>query len=248
MKNIWTIAKREYDYYFNSPTAYVVAFVILFILGFIFAATLLFVNQNAQYGYAEPPDITQVSWWFAFLLMLGVPAITMRLIGDESNTGTIELMLTAPVRDHEFIIGKWLGSFLYILTIMLLTLVYPIILDNMLQPGIDWKLVTSSYIGLILIAASFLALGVGISAIFPSQIAAFFVTLIACFGLFFFIGIPAGLLQNGGQIFDYLAIRTHFDGSLNRGTINLSDLVYFFSLIALGLFSGTTAIEIRRWR
>src|SRR5688572_31544491 len=117
MKNIWTIAKREYDYYFNSPTAYVVAFVILFILGFIFAAILLFTNENSQFGFAPPPDITQVNWWFVFLLMFGTPAITMRLIGEEAKTGTIELLLTAPVRDYELVVGKWLGSFLYVLTI-----------------------------------------------------------------------------------------------------------------------------------
>jgi hypothetical protein len=90
---------------------------------------------------------------------------------------------------------------------------------------------------------------VGISAVFTNQIAAFFVTLSTFVLLWWLIGFPANVLQgNAGQVFQYLSMQSHFYDALNSGSIHLTDLVYFISLIALGLFTGTTAVEVRRWR
>jgi ABC-2 type transport system permease protein len=109
--------------------------------------------------------------------------------------------------------------------------------------------VISSYLGVILLAAAFLALGVGISAVFTNQIAAFFATLITFVLLWYLMGFPAQILQGtASEVFRYLDMQTHFYEGFNRGNIYLTDLVYFFSLIVLGLFTGTTAVEIRRWR
>ena len=246
MRNIWTIAKREYDYYFITPIAYIVSFVILLFLGFLFTLIVRSSAQSALSGYGSAPDVTFINYWFAILLMFGCPALTMRLLAEETKTGTIELLLTAPVRDYELIIGKWFGSILFIFTIMTATLIYPIVLNKLVSPGIDWKLALSSYVGIMLVAASFLALGVGISAILSNQIAAFFVAFFICLGLFIFIGWPANFMPSGGEFFKYMAMGTHFNDAFNKGSIQLSDLIYFFSLIALGLFSGTVAIETRR--
>ena len=83
---------------------------------------------------------------------------------------------------------------------------------------------------------------------FSNQVAAFFVSLIIFLGLFFLIGIPASLLPSGGEFFNYMVMSTHFDNAFNTGSIKLTDVVYFISLTSLGLFTGTTAVEIRRWR
>ena len=163
--------------------------------------------------------------------------------------GTLELLLTAPIRDFELVVGKWLGAFLFILTILAITLIFPIILHFMLvSPGIDQKLFLSAYLGVILVAGAFLALGVGISAIFTNQFAAFFVTFGLFFFLWFLVSLPANLLPGGGDALNYLNMSSHFNEGFNAGNINLSDIVYYISLIALGLFVGTTAIEVRRWR
>ncbi|MDP1780025.1 MAG: ABC transporter permease subunit, partial [Anaerolineales bacterium] len=162
--------------------------------------------------------------------------------------GTLELMLTAPVRDFELVAGKWLGAMLFVLSLAMLTLVYPIIMNNFVTPGIDWKVILSSYIGLILVCSALLALGVGISAVFTNQFAAFFSTLGLFFFLWFMVSLPASYLQAGGEVLNYLSLSTHFSQSMNMGTINLGDIAYYLSLTALGLFVGTTAIEIRRWR
>lgn len=249
MRNIWTIAKREYNHYFISPIAYVVAFMILLTIGIIFAINIYFYIQNAFQSFGQVPDISPITGAFGFLLVLSIPAITMRLLADEARMGTLELLLTAPVRDFELVAGKWLGGFLFMLTILAVTLVYPLILNSLVTPGIDQQLVISSYLGVILVTASFLALGVGISAIFTNQVAAFFITLSAFVFLWWLIGFPAQVLQGTpSEVFRYLDMKTHFYDALNVGSIRLSDLVYFFSLIALGLFMGTTAVEIRRWR
>ncbi|HEX9386576.1 MAG TPA: ABC transporter permease subunit [Anaerolineales bacterium] len=250
MRNIWIIAKREFDHYFISPIAYVVAFMILLTIGIIFAINIYFFIQNALQSFGQVPDISPITGAFGFLLVLSIPAITMRLISDEARMGTLELLLTAPIRDFELVAGKWLGSFLFILTIVAVTLVYPLILNfALVSPGIDQQLVISSYLGVILVAASFLALGVGISAVFTNQVAAFFVTLSVFVFLWWLIGFPAQVLQGtASEVFRFLDMKTHFYDALNVGSIKLADLVYFFSLIALGLFVGTTAVETRRWR
>jgi len=246
MKNIWTIAKREYDNYFNSPLAYVVALSIFLPLGGFFAYLILSGQQQALYGGAAP-DTTFLNIVFVFLMIFLSPAITMSLISDEARMGTLELLLTAPVRDFELVAGKWLGAIMFVLTLVALTLIFPIILNNYVLPGIDLKLLLASYIGVVLMTSALLALGVGISAIFSNQFAAFFVSLGLFFLLWFVISIPANFVGTGGEVFNYLSLADHFY-AVNRGTISLGDIVYYLSLTALGLFVGTTAIEIRRWR
>ncbi len=247
MRNIWTIAKREYDNYFNSPLAYVVAFAILLPMGIYFSLIMFIGSQQAMMG-APAPESSPINWLFVFLMIFLSPALTMRLISDEARMGTLELLLTAPIRDFELVAGKWLGAFLFVLALIALTLVFPLIINNYVTPGIDWMVVLSSYIGMILVCAALLALGTGISAIFTNQFAAFFVTLGLFFFLWFMVSLPASYLTEGGDVLNYLSLSTHFSQSMNNGTINLGDIVYYLSLIALGLFAGTTAVEIRRWR
>jgi len=247
MRNIWTIAKREYDNYFNSPLAYVVAFAILLPIGIYFSLIMFISSQQAMQGGAAP-ESSPINWLFVFLMIFLSPALTMRLLSDEARMGTLELLLTAPIRDFELVAGKWLGAFLFVLSIAALTLVFPIIINNFVSPGIDWRVMISSYLGLLLVCSALLALGTGISAVFTNQFAAFFVTLGLFFFLWFMVSLPASYLPQGGDVLNYLSLSTHFSQSMNTGTINLGDIVYYISLTAMGLFLGTTAVEIRRWR
>jgi ABC-2 type transport system permease protein len=247
MRNIWTIAKREYDNYFNSPLAYVVAFAILLPLG-VYFALIMWVSAEQAFMGGGAPEATPINWLFVFLMIFLSPALTMRSLSDEARMGTLELMLTAPVRDFELVAGKWLGAMLFVLSLALITLVYPIILNNFVTPSIDWMVIISSYIGLILVISALLAIGVGVSAIFTNQFAAFFTTLGLFFFLWFMVSLPASYLQESGEVLNYLSLSGHFSQSMNIGTINLGDIAYYLSLTVLGLFVGTTAIEIRRWR
>lgn len=243
MRNIWIIAKKELSQYFISPIAYSVAVLLLGIVGILFTITFLSFTEGSS-----PPDSRNIAFAVAFLLMLFTPALTMRLLADEIRMGTMELLLTAPLRDYELVVGKWLGAFLFILILIATTLVFPIMLNARVNPGIDQLLLISNYVGVILVAASLLGLGVGISAIFSNQIAAFFTTMTLFIVLWWLIGAPANLLPQGGDIFKYLSLSTQFSDNFIRGSVSPSSIVYFLSLTSLGLFIGSVAVEIRRWR
>jgi ABC-2 type transport system permease protein len=172
----------------------------------------------------------------------------MRLISDEARTGTLELLLTAPIRDWELVTGKWLGSFLFMLTTIAFTLVFPIMINGMTSPGIDLINTVSSYAGIILVAAAFLGIGVGISAVFTNQFAAFFTTLGILVIMWFLIGAPANILPVGGEVFAYLDMNSHFYGGFNIGDVQLSDIIYYVSVTAFGLFIANIAVEYRRWQ
>lgn len=249
MRNVWTIARREYKLYFISPVAYVVALLLLLITGIFF---VLVVDQAAQAafsgGSSTTPGTDAIIFILAYLFLLALPALTMRLMADEHRNGTLELLLTYPINDWELVVGKWLGSFLFILSIIAVTLIYPLALNKLVSPGIDQGLMLANYLGIILMAAAFLSIGTAISSLFNNQFAAFFATLAVLFFLWWVIGWPAGFMQSGGGIFTYLSLSSHFYDSLLRGTVALSDIVYYLSLTAFGLFLGTVAVEIRRWK
>ncbi|HAV77823.1 MAG TPA: hypothetical protein DCX53_10790 [Anaerolineae bacterium] len=246
MRNIWTIAKREYNAYYNSPLAYVVMVILFGVIGIIFALNLVSVTSNAF--FSQPLDPTLVAGPLLFMMLFCTPALTMRLISEEARTGTLELLLTAPLRDWELVIGKWLGAFLFMLTTIALTLVYPVMINGMTDPGIDIQQTLSSYLGMILVIAAFLGIGVGISAIFTNQFAAFFTTLGVLVVMWFLIGSPASLLPVGSELFTYLDMNGHFYSGFNRGDVNLTDIIYYVSITALGLFTGNIAVDYRRWK
>jgi ABC-2 type transport system permease protein len=247
MRNIWTIAKREYKIYFSSPLAYIVMLIIFGVIGVIFALNIINLTNN-PFGLNQAPDTTIVTGPMAFMLVFSVPALTMRLLADEQRMGTLELMLTAPVRDWELVVGKWFGSFLFVLTIIVFSLIFPFILNSMITPGIDQQAMLASYLGIILVTAAFLSIGVSISAMFSNQFAAFFLSMGVLVIIWFLIGIPGQIFFTGGEIFDYLNMNDRFYNSLNQGIINLSDVIYFLSVTAWGLFIGSVVIEMRRWR
>ncbi len=246
MKNIWTIAKREYNLYFSSPVAYLVAFVVYLVLGIFFYLNLQVASFQSQYV----PGIEITISPLATMLVFVVPAITTRLLAEERRLGTIELLLTAPVRDWELVIGKWLGAFLLLMTVVAVTIVYPLMLNRLVSPGIDQGPLVSGYLGLTLLCASLAAVGVWISSLFSNQIAAFVATLGGMVFLWWILNPIASVASASGgssDLIQYLDFSGHFYNNLLVGIIELKDIVFYLSVTALGLFFGTISIEIRRW-
>jgi ABC-2 type transport system permease protein len=243
MRNIFTIARKELRLYFVSPVAYAVATTIYLILGAIFFINVYFGLR----GETIPPDGRIVINPMITILLFATPAITMRLLSDEQRMGTIELILTAPVRDWELVVGKWLGSFVFMFLMLAVTWIYPVIIDRMSEPGIDQGILMSVYIGLIFMVGAMLAIGVLVSSLFKSSAATFFITL----AIFLFLWIIEGFGSGSGlgsEIIRNLSFISHYYDNLYRGLLNVGDLIYYLSLTTLALFLGTQVIESRRWR
>jgi len=243
MRNIWTIAKREYKLYFTTPAAYMIAFMLLLILGVIFYANIL-----ASMVQQFPPGIQIVIGPLVTLLLFATPAVTMRLLAEEQRLGTMELLLTAPLRDWELVVGKWLGGFLFLLTLIAITWLYPLLLNQLVSPGIDQGPMLSGYLGVILFASSLVAIGVAVSSLFSNQIAVFFTTL-GIFLLLWLISMPSQAMGAvSGGLLRYLDFSEHYYNTFYVGVIDTSDIIYYLSITALALFLGTVSLETRRWR
>jgi ABC-2 type transport system permease protein len=247
MRNIWTIARREYKAYYSTFTVYLFAFFILMVIGGVVTASLLFTINS--FGSTPPPGVQVVTGPLIFMLIFTCPAFTMRLISEEARLGTIELLLTAPVRDYELVVGKWLGSFLFVLTLISLTWIYPILLNLIVDPGIDQGPLVSGYLGLVLAGGAFLAIGIAISSFFANQVASY-ITTFGVIVLFWWIMGIGGQVASGniGTIFQYLDMASHFYDHLYQGVIQASSIIYYLSLTAAALVLGAVSVETRRWR
>lgn len=245
MRNIWVIAEKEYKHFFISPVAYAVAFMILLILGIIFYASIIALTVSSQ---SQAPGINIVLGPLTTLLLFTTPGITMRALAEEQKSGTLELLLTAPVRDWEVVVGKWLGAMMFVLTILAITWFYPIVLNLIVQPGIDQGLLITGYLGIILFSSATVAIGIMTSSFFSNQIASFFATL-GILLILWMISYPAQMMGNvGGEVIRYLDMAEHFYPTFMQGIIDLKDITYYVSVSAIALFLGSMSVETRRWR
>jgi ABC-2 type transport system permease protein len=258
MRNVFTIVGKELRSYFVSPIAYVVLTGFLLLGGWFFFNLLSRFNlllslylQMQQGGDAanrlnlNDYVIAPLMHNLAIVLVILVPMITMRAYAEEKKGGTYELLLTSPVRTGEIVVGKFLASFLFICIMIGLTGVYPAILMKFGNP--EAGVIASGYLGLILLATVFVAVGLLTSSLTENQIIAAVSGLVATL-LLYIIGWPAETAGDVlGPLLRYLSVTEHF-AEMVRGIINTRSLVYFFSLIALALFLTQRSVESLRWR
>lgn len=243
MRIISIIAAREFRRYYISPIAYAGAAIIFIILGGVFVMNIGFGLPTGSLR----PDGRMVLQPLVIILMLVTPAFTMRLLAEEQQEGTLELLLTAPVRDWEVVLGKWLGSFGFLLVILAGTWVFPIIINRFTVPGIDQGALLSAYIGLVALVAALLAIGIFASSLFSNQPAAYLTAVGITLSLWVVGGMRAGS-SAFSQAIAYLGILNHYYDNLYQGVIQLTDLIFFASLTALALFLASQVVESRRWR
>lgn len=246
MKNALTIAQRELAAYFTSPIAYVVGVVFLLINGVYFVGALIYFSSPNPYGgpLPEPTFRYQIGLMYS-LLLFTAPPLTMRLLAEEQRLGTLELLLTAPVRDWEVVVGKFLAALGLLGLILVLTLAYVGLLNVYANP--DLGPIAAGYVGLLLAGSALLSIGVLSSALTQNQIVAVLIGYGISLSLYLLgmlaqspVGSVAGLI---GQL-DFAA---HLD-NFQRGVISTPDLVYFVSVIVGALFVATRVLESRRWR
>ena len=244
MRNIWTIAKREINQIFISPIAYITLIVFLLTLGIFFFLEVSYAIRTQQF---IPSMATTMNLITFPLLFLAVPAITMRSIAEEKRSGTIEFLLTAPVRDWELIVGKWLGAFLFFVIALVSTLVYPLILSFVIKPGIDLGAMLAGYIGLMLLISAMVAIGIAVSSLLTNQIAALFATIGVIIVFWILSSVGQNMTGKLGEVVTNMSLTTHFYNSFLAGVIDLKDILYYISFTVFALFIGKTAVEIRRW-
>jgi ABC-2 type transport system permease protein len=239
MRNTWIIAWKELRGYFGQPMAYVISGTFLFITGFFFVDNLSSPLPEATIrGYS----LNQL--WVVFLLGIMAP-LTMRLIAEEQKLGTMDLLMSNPIRDHEVILGKYLAAAVVFLVMVALSLFYPFLLQFFAEP--DTGPMLTGHLGILLLGLLALSVGIFASSLTSNQIVAAVLTL-GTLSIMWFIAQGTNFL--GGDLADFVAfvaLRNHYR-DLAVGIIETKSLIYFVSMIALFLFLAIRVLESRRWR
>ena len=237
MRTVQAVSWKEIQVYFGNPMAYIVGLIFLAVTGFFFVLDL-----------GDPfPEASLINFFqgATIILVLLAPALTMRLLSEEQKLGTIELLLTSPVRDWEVIIGKYLASLVFLLSLIALSLYYPLLLFLFAQP--DPGPIYSGYLGFVLYGSAALSIGILTSTLTSNQIVAFIVSA-GILLLLFFANTGADVV--GGiwsTLVNEIGMRSHFT-DFERGVIDTKHIVYFLSVTAFFLFLSIRALESRRWR
>src|SRR5271156_1215992 len=258
MKNSLTIAGKELAGYFLQPVAYVVMTVFLLLGGFFFFALLRYFEMTLAYSAAmqQNPEVLQqinlnerviepMLHNLAIVLVILVPAITMRTFAEEKRTGTYELLLTAPIRTGEIVAGKFIAAAAFMLIMIGLAGIFPLILVAFGNPEVG--VMFAGYLGLAFLAISFVSIGLFTSSLTENQI----IAAISCFGLLLLLFVISWPAQAGGSsyadLLRYLSLPDHFAQMLT-GIIDTRDVVYFLSVIFVALFLTQRSVESARWR
>lgn len=240
MKKVWIIARRELNSYFDSLIAYLMIIIFLALGGFF---TWLYGNSIFILNQASMVVFFGISYWTLFFF---IPAVTMRSLAEENRSGTLELLSTKAVSDFEIVSGKFLGSLLLVLIALACTIPY-FITVAWLGP-LDYGATFGGYLGIALVSAAYISIGVLASSLTNNQIVAFLLALfISFFFHLLFDVIGSGTSGTMAEIFSYLSARTHFE-SMSRGVVDSRDLVYFLSILALGLVMATVLLSKRNWQ
>lgn len=237
MNNTITIAWKETKSYFSTPTAYVVGAMFLTLTG------IFFVFDITQ-PFAEA-SVRGVVTWSTFFIVFMAPLLTMRLLAEEQKMGTLELLLTSPVRDWEVVIGKYIASLLTLLATLSFTLFYVILLFGFASPDIGPLL--SAYLGLVLFGAASLAIGIMASSLSGNQIVAAVVGTGILLVLSFVDRISGILTGTFAEVVNGISMNAHFT-DFTRGVLDTSHIVYYLSIVAVFLFITVRSLETRRWR
>ncbi len=233
MQQVLQMFKKEFFTYFISPVAYIVISIFLVVTGWFFFSTFFIYNQISLRNF-----FSLLPMIFSFV----VPAVTMRLFAEELNVGSYEMLLTMPVTVGQVVLAKFLAGTLFVGAMLLPTLTYPVTLS--LIGSLDWGPVIGGYLGALLMGGAFCAVGLFASSLTRNQIVAFIIAMAICFTLtllnqiLFFL--PDGLLG----IFSYLGVSGHFK-TIAKGVIDSRDLLYFLSVIFIGLYGTYLAIQER---
>ena len=257
MSSLFTLIKRELKSYFYSPIAYAVIFIFLVIAGFFFYSGMsLFSVASFEMGrtaqFTGPQELSLSEFVLrplfgnlSVVMLLMMPLLTMRLFSEEKKSGSIELLFTWPLRDFELVLGKYLAVLIVFIIMVSLTGLY--IWFIWWHDTVEWSTIACGYFGLILLGASFLALGVFISTLTENQIISATVTfgvLLVFWMINWTVGNQTGPLAD---VLNYISILQHYD-QFTKGVLDTRDIIYYLSFIFLFLFLTLRSLESKKWR
>lgn len=254
MRPTLSLIRRELGAYFLSPIAYVVLAVFLAVTGHLFYLTMTQLVAGGPRGVSYPMELFFRDNWFWLVFLFIPPLLTMRLFAEERSTGTLEMLLTAPLRDWQIVLAKYLACLGFYVLLWLPTFLYlPVLTDwhwGTNESGIDPWPIVSTYVGLFLAGAMFLALGMFVSSLVKSQMVAALVSLFL--GLVFLVaGFWRPDMDSGSpayQVLFFFTVPLHFERNFSRGLIDTRQLVLYGSVALFCLFLTVRSLESRRWR
>jgi ABC-2 type transport system permease protein len=216
--------------------AYIVVVLFLLITGGMFFLS-----------FFEGPQELSLRRFFAdapFFLTFFAPAMTMGLFAEEKRSGTLELLMTMPVSDTQIVLGKFFASVSLLVVVLLFTLPYPLTLYYLGE--LDWGPVAGGYLGLLFLGAAYMAVGLMVSSWTRDQIVAILLSFFLCFALFIVDRVFGPQSGTASKVLEYLSANYHFT-NIARGVIDARDLVYYLSVMLVGLTAARTSLASRRW-
>lgn len=255
MTNIRAILKKELRSYFYSPIAYVVITIFMALSGYFFYSGFAWFSLVSFQSLSNPYQSAALNLTdmvlnplfsnMGIILLLIMPLLTMRLFSEEKKTGTIELLLTYPIKDSEALLGKFFACFIIYILMLVLSFLYPVLM--ILYGRLEWGPLVSGYLGLLLMGSAYISLGILASSLTENQI----VSAVLSFGalLFFWvIGWSSEFAgKTMGKILPKLSLTEHFN-SFSKGLIETQDVVYYLLFILFFLFLTLRTLEAHRWR
>src|SRR5881397_2252991 len=252
---VWPIFKKEMRLYFTSPIAYVVVAIFALIAGYFFYSIFAFFTLASMQSMMNPAMARELNVTdsvvrplfsnISVILLLLMPLVTMRLFAEERRSGTIELLLTFPVRDGAVLAGKYLAALVLYAIMIGLTLLYPGIVVAFAR--LEWGPVLTGYLGLLLMGATFIAVGVFASSLTENQIVAE-ITTFGVLLIFWILGWSADYAGGTtGKVLQFLSILEHNE-SFAKGVLETKDILYYLNFTVLALFLTLRSLEARRWK
>ncbi|MBZ0121274.1 MAG: ABC transporter permease [Sandaracinaceae bacterium] len=237
MRNTVNIAARQLRSYFDGPAAYIVMFLVLLVVGGLFWWYFFLIGKAVS---------REMFVWMTRVMVVGAPAITMGLLSEEERSGTMELLMSMPLRESQVVLGKFLGAFGLYSVLVLLTLPHPIAVDSL--GDLDWGPVFSGYVGLLLLGAAAIGIGLMMSSLTRNQLVAFFLSFFTL-AVLWLVPLAFNMLMSGtwASLFQAISLEGQVE-NMARGVIDTRGVVYFLSLTLFSLAGAFAAVESRRWR
>ncbi len=237
---------RELRAYFYSPLAYVVLGIFLLVNGFVFWIIVSFLSDPRARAGAPLEFFFGQTFFFWLILLFVTPILTMRLLSEERRSGTIEVLMTAPITEGQVVLSKFAAALLFYVVLWLPTVAYAAIVDY--HADVDWGPVAAGYLGVLGIGALFLAVGLFASSLTRSQLVSALLTFVLLIPLFSF-GLLENLVNHEGakEVFGYLNLWSHMD-DFAKGIIDTRRLVYYVSAVVFFLFLAGRSLELKKWR